>query len=456
MVPHHSAAIVSVGDELTLGQKLDTNSRWLSDQLVSRGIIVREHITIPDDLDLHTRTLRRLADCYPLVISTGGLGPTLDDLTRQALAAMMNEALVEDAHALDSIRSIMERRGRAMTDQQRRQALRPVSARCIENRVGTAPGIQAVVSMATGADEAYSAAAPGERATCDVFCLPGPPGEMRPMFEHHVAPLLRPPAGRVVLTRALHCLGIGEGDLARRLGPLMDRNRNPSVGTTASGGIVSIRIRYEGDASGAEQAMKESVRAAGNAAEPFLFGEGNTTIQKVVLDCLRIRGERLVVAESCTAGGLGSLFSETPGSSAVLLGGWITYSNEMKASMLGVPGPLLAAKGAVSAEVAKEMAEGALRAASSAGGAEHALAITGIAGPDGGSESKPVGTVFIARASEGAATEFRRFWIPGDREDVRGRSAQLALMMLRFHLLSLDVPRTLWQVRPDGTAFPNA
>lgn len=448
---HNRAAILSIGDELALGQKLDTNAQWLADQLVSRGISVREHVTIADDLPHHIETLRRLAASCPLIISTGGLGPTADDLTRQALAQAMNEVLVEDSASLEYIRALMEKRGRALTDLQRTQALRPRSAIALENQNGSAPGMHGTIS--TRHFEDSMAASRSEHAQSDIFCLPGPPGEMKPMFERHVVPALRPPTGRVVIARALHCLGIGEGDLAMRLGPLMQRDRNPLVGTTASGGIVSIRVRYEGPSDGAERAMDETLALARAAGDPFLFGEEEMTIQRVVLDCLKVRGERLVVAESCTAGGLGALFSETPGSSDALLGGWITYSNEMKAALLGVPGALIAKHGAVSEEVAVSMAQGALRAVG--GAAHHALAITGIAGPSGGREAKPVGTMFIARASGpgvGApgSVEIRRFLITGTRNDIRDRAAKLALMMLRFHLLGLHVPRTLWQMGLDG------
>ncbi|MBL8745167.1 MAG: CinA family nicotinamide mononucleotide deamidase-related protein [Phycisphaerae bacterium] len=445
---HSAAAILSIGDELAFGQKLDTNSQWLADRLTSLGISVREHVTVADDLSRHVETLERLAACFPLVISTGGLGPTADDLTRTALSRLMREELVEDRDALEHIRAMMEQRGRAMTDLQRSQALRPRSAVVLNNPNGTAPGMWGSVSVTGG---------PHER--CDVFCLPGPPGEMKPMFERLVIPRLRPVAGRVVRTRALHCLGIGEGDLAKRLGALMSRERNPLVGTTASGGVVTIRIRYEGRSEPAEQAMGETIALARRAGDPFVFGEEDETIESSVLGLLRARRERLVVAESCTGGGLGELFSRTPGSSEVLVGGWITYSNEMKSAQLGVPEELIRRHGAVSEEVATAMARGALRAAESAGGAHHALAVTGIAGPGGGSDAKPTGTVFIARASAGdgaagGSVEVRRFLISGSRADVRDRSTKLALMMLRFHLLGLDVPRVLWQMELDGRPFP--
>ncbi len=432
---HSTAAILSIGDELAIGQSLDTNSRWIAERLTSRGITVCEHATIGDRLDDHARALRRLAGEVDLIVSSGGLGPTADDLTREALAAAMGEPLEEDAAALGGIRRLLEARGRTMTDLQRLQARRPRSGRCLENANGTAPGLAATVRL-------------GGRA-CDVFCLPGPPDEMKPMFARFVEPSLRPAPGRVVKTRVLHTLGLAESEVARRLGPLMERTRNPLVGTTASGGVVSVRIRYEGASAGADQAMQAAESGCREVLGPVVFGAEAETMATVVLGLLRERGERLVVAESCTGGGLGAMFTETPGSSDALLGGWITYSNAMKTAGLGVPRDLLEAHGAVSEPVARAMALGALERAP-APGAQHALAITGIAGPDGGTEAKPVGTVFIGRATRRGAQrdpecEVRRFSIPGGREAVRERSALLALGMLRLALIEAEGQRLLWE-----------
>jgi nicotinamide-nucleotide amidase len=444
---HTSAAILAVGDEIVLGQKADTNSAWIAARLLESGVPVREHAAVADDLSQHEEALRRLCARHALVVCTGGLGPTPDDLTRAALARVLGDDLVEDEAALRAIAALMARRGAALADNQRAQALRPRSARTIENHNGTAPGIAAGVLIDGNA--------------CDVFCLPGPPREMRPMFERAVLPALRPPPGRTVLTRTLHCLAIGEGDLARRLGPMMDRDRMPLVGTTASGGVVSIRIRYEGARDGAEQAVRAARDEAAARAGPFLFGEEEDTIQSVVLRLLRERSHRLVVAESCTGGGLGALFTETPGASVVFPGGWITYEDGMKSAALAVPPALLERHGAVSEPVARAMAAGALRAcppapAAPPGAQRHALAVTGVAGPGGGTDAAPVGTVFIAldSAPEGPGpappAEVRRFRITGDRADIRSRAARLALAMLRWRLIGAAVPAALWQIPHEG------
>jgi len=254
-----------------------------------------------------------------------------------------------------------------------------------------------------------------------------------------------------VRTGVLHTLGLGEGELAQRLGTLMDRSRNPLVGTTASGGVVSIRVRYEGPGSGADAAMRETMDACRAAAGSYAFGEGDDTIMSATLDALRRYpgGGRLLVVESCTGGLLGSLLTTVPGSSDVFLGGWITYDNAVKRSQVGVPGTVLEASGAVSAECARAMAEGALKADIGVR-ATHAIAITGIAGPGGGSEAKPAGTVFIAlsgAACGAVSTEVRRFLFTGGREGVRDRAAKMAMAMLRFRLVGEPGVRLLWEVR---------
>lgn len=438
MTTHDRAAIISVGDELILGQTLDTNSKWISERLSEVNIRVVEHVTVEDDSEAQRGALLRLAARVRLVIVTGGLGPTADDLTRQALAGAMGDSLVTDDAALEAIEAMFRARGRGITDLQRAQAQRPSGGESLPNPHGTAPGL-------------YGRIATGRGMSCDVFCLPGPPGEMRPMLVERVLPRLRPPEGIVVRTGVMHTLGLGEGELAQRLGALMDRSRNPLVGTTASGGVVSVRVRYEGPEAGADGAMRETMDACRAAAGAYAFGEGEETIMSATVDALRRHpgGGRLLVVESCTGGLLGSLLTSVPGSSDVFMGGWITYDNAVKRSQVGVPGSVLEAPGAVSAECARAMAEGALKADTGAGGT-HAIAITGIAGPGGGTEAKPAGTVFIALSGAedgGVRTEVRRFLFTGGREGVRDRAAKMAMAMLRFRLVGEPGVRLLWEVR---------
>jgi nicotinamide-nucleotide amidase len=257
---------------------------------------------------------------------------------------------------------------------------------------------------------------------------------MAPMFEAHVLPRLSPPRGRVVRTRVLHTLGLGESDLAMRLGELMDRTRNPLVGTTASQAVVSCRIRYEGGLAAPEAAalVDRTAREARERIGDYVFGEGQETIQSAVLALLRERGATLATVESCTGGLLGALLTQVPGASAAYLGGWVTYANAMKEREAGVPAALLApgGPGAVSRDTAEAMARGGRERA----GAAYALAITGVAGPDGGSDEKPVGTVWIALAAPGGVRS-RRFRFMGPRENIREWSARMALAMLRLDLI---------------------
>jgi nicotinamide-nucleotide amidase len=428
---HDTAAVLAVGDELILGQTIDTNSKWLSARLAELGVRVVEHATVPDDEDALAAAMARLARSVPLLIVTGGLGPTADDLTRAALARVMGEPLVEDPELWRQITAFFAARSAAASANNRLQALRPPSAAGLRNPNGTAPGLFAPASGGTA---------------CDVFCLPGPPPEMRPMFEGEVLPRLRPTGGRVVRTLALHTFGVGESVIAEKLGPLMDRARNPLVGTTASEGVVSCRLRYEGPGSRADDAMRETERAVRAALGPIVFAGEGESLAASALSLLRAAGQRLVVVESCTGGLLGSLITEVAGSSDVFVGGWITYSNELKRACVGVPGPTLDTRGAVSEETARAMALGALEAESrrvrEVGGmaaADHALAITGVAGPGGGTAEKPVGTVWICRASRTGAdapeVDARRFLFTGDRQAIRRRSAMTALAMLRMRLL---------------------
>jgi len=430
-----------VGDELTLGQTLNTNSRWLADRLTSAGIITVEHLTVPDDQAALTGAIRRLAQTTPLVIVTGGLGPTLDDLTRPALAEAMGDVLVEDPLALAQVEAWFTARNRPMSPLNRVQAQRPSRAITLPNLHGTAPGLAGMVGEA------------------DVFCLPGPPREMIPMFESHVAPRLRPPPGRTVATRVLHTVGIGESDLAALLGPLMKRETESGVlvGTTASGGIVSVRLRYEGPLPPyeANDRIEHAMREVRVRAGQYVFGSGDDTLPGVVVKMLRDRGERLGTVESCTGGGLGEMITQVAGSSQVFMGGLVTYSNTLKQSLAGVDAAILGpdGPGAVSRECAVALAMGGLDRLN----VEHCLAVTGIAGPggavpaQGGRPAKPVGTVFIARCSRLSAkgkttTDVRQFLMTGDRDSVRDWSAKMALAMLRLHLINAEELKLLRQV----------
>lgn len=406
---------------------------------MSMGIVPREHVTVPDDLGLHAAAITRLSSNVDLVISSGGLGPTADDLTRRALAHAMSVDLVEDPIALAQIEAWFGARGRPMPPLNRVQALLPRGAIGLANLNGTAPGMHALLRA-------------GDHA-CDVFCLPGPPGEMHPMFELAVAPRLRPPVGRTILTRALTCFGIGESDLATRLGDLMARDRNPMVGTTASGGVVTIRIRLESDTSReeAERLMANTVAEASDRAGRYLVCDKGDTIEATLLSELRRRGMTLGAVESCTGGMLGQLLTALPGSSAVFRGGLTTYTNDLKTSLAGVSAAEFTegGQGAVSESVARAMAVGGLERL----GVSSCLAVTGIAGPDGATPGKAVGTVFIAaavRTEDRAepALDVRRFQFSGDRRAVREWSCRSAMMMLLMGIRNDAGVKLLRQAAP--------
>jgi len=419
-----TAAVLSIGDELIAGDNIDTNAAWLSARLLDLGRLVVERRTAPDDGASISRAITELAARAGVVVATGGLGPTPDDLSRQALAASMGEELVVDDESAAGIARWFKEQGRELTELNLIQAKRPSSARSLANERGTAPGLAGVVGGTP------------------VYLLPGPPREMQPMFEAQVAPEIVS-AGEAWRSIAIHTFGLGESDVARRLGDVLARTDGPLAGTTASEGVVTVRLRAPASQDAELRRLERRVR---EILGPAVFGDGDATLASAVLDDLRRREQTLAVVESCTGGRLGAMLTATPGSSDVFLGGWLTYCNRFKRELVGVDDSLLTTHGAVSREVAVAMAEGGLARS----GADQALAITGVAGPGGGSRAKPVGTVWIARASAGGATDARRFRFPGDRESVRTRSAMAALGMIRLASVDAEREPLLWQREPAG------
>jgi len=402
-----NAAILSIGDELTLGQTQDTNARWLAGRLADRGVRTLEFRTVPDDLAAQATALRDLCGVAELVLVTGGLGPTDDDLTRDALREAIGDGapLVLDEPSLAALDRWFRDRGRAMPAINRRQAMRPASAECLANDAGTAPGLRARIGGSI------------------VMCLPGPPREMEPMFARFVEPIL---PRLEMATGVVHSFGQGESLLAELLGDRMRRDRDPLVGTTASGSVVSARVRGTGShASGAS--MDRELSEIERIWRPYAFGRGAITLAGALGQALQGRGLAMALAESCTGGLAGSLVTAESGSSAWFRGGVMCYANETKRDLCGVAQGTLDAHGAVSAPVALELARGvrgALRA-------DWAASITGVAGPTGGSDAKPVGTVFIGIAGP-AFEAVRRVRYPGDRAIVRDRAAKTALALLRL------------------------
>lgn len=412
------AVILSVGDELVFGQTVDTNSAWLSRRLADLGCVTAYHKTVADDEETIADAIGLACKDAELVVVTGGLGPTADDLTRQALSRLTGKPLDFHPPSLEKIRAFFRGLGRDMPAVNRCQALFPRGGDVLDNDWGTAPGIRI------------------RRGTATVYCFPGVPREMEAMFDRHVAPAVARIGGKkAIACGVLHTFGAGESTVAEKIADLMKRNGNPLVGTTVSGGIVSIRIRSEFPTP--EQArshLDATAAVVRTRLGALVFGSGSETLPGVVGSLLRRRGATVAAAESCTGGLLAKMITDVSGASDYCPGGWIVYSNEMKQRHLGVPAGLIGQAGAVSREVAEAMAIGALNGS----GASHALALTGIAGPTGGSDEKPVGTVWIALASARAggapAVVSEVFRFPGDRETIRDRAAKTALNMLRLAL----------------------
>jgi len=427
MVDVMRACILSIGDELVFGKTVDTNAPWLAGELSKLGIKAVEFAVVADDRKAIADALARLATCADVLISTGGLGPTADDLTRFGLADVVSpgKELETDPIAIAHLETWF--RGRSMPSSNNLQTQRPTGCRFLPNAVGTAMGLAGMLD------------------NCSVYCLPGPPREMKGMFVGVVMPELQRHAGpEVILSETVIAFGLGESDAAMRLGALMDRTRNPIVGTTASDAIVAARIMATGSREDATAALEDTVRQIEERWQPYAIGRQGATLEQVVGELLLAKKLTLTTAESCTGGLLGSMIVRIPGSSAYYNGGWVTYSNDMKQQCIGVSADSLKRFGAVSREVALDMAQGALREAH----ADLSLAITGIAGPDGGTTDKPVGTVFIGLAQKtknGIDSEVRHFRFSGDRQIVRDRSAKAALQMLRFVLLGVHDAPLLWE-----------
>jgi len=414
--------ILSIGDELVLGQTVDTNSAWLSANLAERGLSTLYHQTVADDRAAIAEAIELASHRCDIMLVSGGLGPTDDDLTRQALADAMHVDLVEDSESLEAIRKMMERFGRKMADRNKVQALCPRGAKMIPNDCGTAPGIRARLNRA------------------EIFVAPGVPRELFAMYEKSIAPHM-PAADRVILTRKVNTFGMGESNVAEVLGALCDRKRNPLIGTTVSDGIVSVRIRSEfNDADLARREMDDSIRQVENTLGPICFSHEDVTMQQQVVALLKEKGKTVTTAESCTGGLIGKMITDVAGSSAAYLGGWVTYTNELKTSELGVDPELIEVNGAVSEPVALAMAEGARRKTN----ADLAVSVTGVAGPDGGTTEKPVGMVWIGFAARGTNPEARLFTLGGERESIRDRAAKCALQLIRLHLLNQSFDLLRW------------
>lgn len=410
------ANILSVGNELTTGRTVDTNASWLAGRLGELGISVGQIGVVGDDRPAIAAAIRRLADGCEVLVVTGGLGPTADDLTRQALADAMGVELRMHDELIEVIGSFFVRRGRRMPESNRSQALLPAGATPITNELGTAPGIRCRVGEAV------------------IFVLPGVPPEMMRMFDKYVRPQLEELSGRqVILVKTLRCFGTGESDMGERIADLMGREHNPLIGTTAHEAVIGVHIRATARSSAeAETLVREAEAAVRQRLGDLVFGEGDETLADAVARLLWASGRTICVAESCTGGLLAKRLTDVPGASRYFVEGLVTYANDAKTRLLGVPSELIEQHGAVSERVAEAMAVGCRQRC----GTDLALATTGIAGPEGGSPEKPVGLVYLALAHEaGCVVREVRIGSYLTRHQIRDRAAKSCLNLLRLHLI---------------------
>ncbi len=404
-------AIVAVGSELLGGERRDTNGDWIVERIERAGGRVDLRVLCADDAGLLRSVVEAAAQTHDLLVLTGGLGPTEDDRTREALSAALGRPLVRDSAVEETIERAFRSRGYRFRASHARQAMRPEGTRGIENPVGSAPGIGARLGA------------------CEIVALPGVPAELRAMFDAAIVPLLATTRGRVA-RRTLKVAGRTESSVDEALADLY---RRPGVDVTilASSGIVELRLRAEGKDEGEASAILAGVDAEMTSRlGDDLFGRDDETLASAVGRLLRDAGRTVAVAESCTGGGIGAAMTSVPGSSAWFRGGAVVYADDLKTAIVGVPAGTIAREGAVSATVARLLAEGARERF----GSDYGIGATGIAGPTGGSPEKPVGLVFVAVAG-GGETRVREMRLPGDRELVRARAVHAACDELRRVLL---------------------
>lgn len=411
------AELIAVGSELLGPFRAETNTLWLGERLQDAGVDVVGRSTLADDLPLVASQLRAALARADIVIVTGGLGPTVDDLTREAAAAATGLALHRDAAVVETLRVRFARYGRTMSETNAKQADVLETAELLPNARGTAPGQRL------------------ERDGRLLVLLPGPPGEMKPMFEEQVLPPLRARLGRSRVTRrrVLRVAGVPEGEVDQIAAPVYSRFENPKTTILGAPGQVELHLVAVGaDETEADGRLAALVAALRPALKDRLFSEDGRDLPQVVVDLLRERCLTIALAESCTGGLLSARISDVPGASKVLDRGYATYADRAKVEELGVDPALIEAAGAVSPEVAQAMAAGARRVA----GTEVGVGITGIAGPEGGTPEKPVGLVYVALDGPRVAA-VRKNLLPGGRERVRFQATQIALEMLRRELLGL-------------------
>lgn len=407
--------VLNTGTELLLGTTQNTHGGWFGRQLFTMGLRIARQETVPDG-DAIREAFEEMIGRADAIIITGGLGPTSDDLTREIVAQTLGLSLHQDEHALRTLQSFFTSRGREMAPGNLRQAMVPTGADVLPNSNGTAPGL-------------YLPPRINPRSDCAVFLLPGPPRELYPMFHQEVAPRLRALSGIEFVPglSELKFTGIGESDFHHGLDADLAAISGLEFGYCARMGEVDLRLIGDSIqvATAREIVLKKFPQ--------YLISDDGSSMAETVLRLLREKGKTLALAESCTGGLIAHRLTNVAGASDVFTHGWVTYANEAKTGQLGVPAEIIATHGAVSEETARAMAEGALRES----GADYAVAITGIAGPSGGTPEKPVGTAWLALAGKNTETSAQKIYHPRSRQDFKDSASQSALDMLRRQLIGL-------------------
>ena len=407
--------VINTGTELLLGDVLNSHLSFIAREIFSLGLRIDRQLAVPDGPAIRA-ALAEASERADIVFVTGGLGPTTDDLTREITAEFLGLELKHDPEVMAAIASRAARRGFRLTERTSRQAEVPRGATVLPNENGSAPGLYLAANASAG------------KRSPHLFLLPGPPRELQPMFRSSVLPILREIVSPESATdrRTYRIAGMGESLVEEAIGERLLEITGIELGYCARPGEVDLRII--GERSVLDRA--DAIITAGLGAS--VFSSDGASLEEAVVKLLTYRKQTLAVAESCTGGFLAHRITNVPGASAVFLAGYVSYANEAKERTLGVDPGLISAHGAVSENVAQAMAEGARRQAN----ATFALATTGIAGPGGGTDEKPVGTVFVALAAEGTTTLIRDFRFPDDRPTFKELATQAALEMLRRRLLA--------------------
>ncbi len=414
----HTVEILSVGTELLLGNIANTDAQMLSQGLSELGLNVFWHTVVGDNLQRAEEAVALAKQRADIIITTGGLGPTCDDLTKNVLAEAFGKKLVFDEGSAQRIRSYFQRTGRPMTDNNLQQAMLPEGCTILENDWGTAPGC------------AF------EAEGCHVIMLPGPPSECRPMFQYRAKPYLLSLSEGVIASHTIKLFGIGESSMEAQLRDQMNAMSNPTLAPYAKEGECELRVTAKAATDGEAQALlRPTVEQVRALFGDKVYGVDVPSLEYVVIQALKTKDLTLGVAESCTGGLIAKRLTDVPGASAAFKGGIVSYTNEVKENLLGVPPHILERYGAVSKEVAAAMAEGARRAL----GCDIALSATGVAGPDKDDWSNEVGTMFVAISTfKGTHVRPLHLGTRPMRERLRTQTASHAFDLARRYLSGLD------------------